>query len=308
MKKILILIILILANNLNADINDKKHFFKPVVDKMIKRGVDTNFINHLLQSQNTQFNDKYVKINVTGFLGKPDYSKHYNSTAVSKSKSFLNDNIDILKNAENEYGVPKEVITSILYLETRHGGYLGYHHIPSVYLSTAMANQPEYIKMNKKELRRKFKGNKSELPELDKKIEKRAEKKANWALNQLVALEIVDTLLPVPVLELEGSWAGAFGISQFLPESYVKWAVDGNDDNVVNLFEVEDAVFSVANYLKTNGWGETKKEKRAAVFHYNNSTAYVNAVLKLAELIGYKIDDRTKTKNDLKTPLDNQLD
>lgn len=308
MKKIIILILIILVYNINADINDKKHFFKPVIDKMIKRGVDTNFINHLLQSSNTQFNEKYVKINVTGFLGKPDYSKHYNATAVSKSKSFLNDNIEILEKAEYEYGVPKEIITSILYIETRHGGYLGYNHIPSVYLSTAMANEPEYIEINKKELRRKFKGNKSELPELDKKIEKRAEKKANWALNQLVALEIVDTLLPIPVIELEGSWAGAFGISQFLPESYVKWAVDGNNDNVVNLFEVEDAVFSVANYLKTNGWGNTEKKKRAAVFHYNNSTAYVNAVLKLAKLIGYSYDKGTQTKNGINKPLDNQIE
>jgi membrane-bound lytic murein transglycosylase B len=48
---------------------------------------------------------------------------------------------------------------------------------------------------------------------------------------------------------------------------------------------MNDAVFSVANYLKTNGWGETEDEQRKAVFHYNNSSAYVDAVLKLAELI-----------------------
>ena len=311
MKKY-ILILLIAVIGLSADeytnIKAKREFFEPVINKLNERGVDSAFIDYLLGSPSTKFNKKFVNINVTGFLGKPDYSSHYNARAVRKSKKFLNENDDILQKAEDKYGVPKEVITSVLWVETRHGGYLGYNHIPSVYLSTAMAEQDEYIKMNKKELHRKFDGDKSELPKLEKKIKRRASKKANWALDQLVALQKVDSLMPIPVVKLKGSWAGAFGMSQFLPESYVKWAVDGNGDNVVNLFEKEDAIYSVANYLKTNGWGPTQKNKRDAVFHYNNSSAYVDAVLKLASLITEDKDRKENLRRSFKDPIDVQVE
>jgi membrane-bound lytic murein transglycosylase B len=58
--------------------------------------------------------------------------------------------------------------------------------------------------------------------------------------------------------------------------------VDGNNDGTIDLYTIDDAIFSVANYLRANGWGEDLRQKRAAVFHYNNSQAYVDAVLTLA--------------------------
>jgi membrane-bound lytic murein transglycosylase B len=58
----------------------------------------------------------------------------------------------------------------------------------------------------------------------------------------------------------------------------------------------------VANYLKTNGWGPTERQQRKAVFHYNNSTAYVNAVLKLAEKVA------VPTESTIHTPLSKQLE
>jgi membrane-bound lytic murein transglycosylase B len=139
--------------------------------------------------------------------------------------------------------------------------------------------------MNIKNLRNQFKGSKEDLLELEEKIYARSNKKAEWALDQIIALEKIDANLHLEALELKGSWAGAFGISQFIPTSYLSWAVDGNGDGVVNLFNLPDAVFSVANYLKSNGWGNADNEQRNAVFHYNNSSAYVDAVLKLASLI-----------------------
>jgi len=46
---------------------------------------------------------------------------------------------------------------------------------------------------------------------------------------------------------------------------------------------VEDAIHSVGNYLNVNGWGNARQAQEKAVFHYNNSKDYVDAVLKLAE-------------------------
>ena len=42
--------------------------------------------------------------------------------------------------------------------------------------------------------------------------------------------------------------------------------------------------FQVANYLNKNGWNDSPEGKFAAVYHYNNSSAYVEAVLKLSDL------------------------
>ncbi len=274
-----------LSSDVNfADIN-KNEFFSPVIQKLIKRGVDTNFINKIINNPATEFNERFVRINVTGYLSKADYSSQYNNKSVSKSKDFLKDNLPLLTLAELKYNVPKEVIASVLWVETRHGSYLGSSHVASVYLSTAMCNEKQYIDMNLKNLREKFQGSDEELTLLENKINERAVKKANWAIEQLIALEQIDKFSSTTALELKGSWAGAFGISQFIPSSYVQWGVDGDGDGDIDLFSLPDAVFSVGNYLKSNGWGDDETDRRNAVFHYNNSSAYVDAVLKLASLI-----------------------
>ena len=90
------------------------------------------------------------------------------------------------------------------------------------------------------------------------------------------------TMSSVPIFDLKGSWAGAFGICQFLPSSYLNWAVDGNDDGNINLYEMDDAIFSVANYLINHGWSEQPEDQKKAVFTYNNSSDYVDAVIQLA--------------------------
>lgn len=291
-----------------ADSN-KKETFAPVLEKLYKAGVDSSFIENAMSNPNVRYQEKFVRINVIGAFKKPDYSNHYNKFSVKKSKTFYKENFELLKAAENKFTVPAEVITSVLWVETRHGGYLGKNNIVSVFFSTAMANTEENIQMNKDALKAKFKGTQKELDSLYNRIEKRAEKKAKWAFNQLLALEKLEKASPIDIYEIEGSWAGAFGMSQFLPSSYMSWSYDGDGDGKVNLFELEDAVFSVANYLKTNGWGESEKEQRAAVHHYNNSNAYVDAVLKLASLIvdGEKDSDSSYLKVDFKTPLRKQL-
>ncbi len=55
--------------------------------------------------------------------------------------------------------------------------------------------------------------------------------------------------------ELKGSWAGAMGQTQFLPSSYLAWAVDFDNDGRRNIWSSEPDVFaSIANYLRGHGW------------------------------------------------------
>ncbi len=272
-------------------LEQKRKTFEPVVKKLVKQGVSQKFIDEMLNHSDTQFEESLVKINVSlrpagqkkGYRSRSSSYDHvYTLNSKNSTKEFLKENKILFEEASKKYDVPSEVIASILWVETRFGKYTGKSHVPSVYLSVALAMEDEYLEENKKELRSKH-IKKSTLQVLFKKLEERSQKKADWAIEQLIALEKMQNRFPTNVLDLKGSWAGAFGYSQFLPASYMSWAVDGDNDGKIDLYTFPDAIHSVANYLKTNGWGETAEEKYNAVFHYNNSSAYVDAVLTLSE-------------------------
>ena len=53
---------------------------------------------------------------------------------------------------------------------------------------------------------------------------------------------------------LQGSWAGAFGFVQFMPSTFLKFAVDFDGDGFIDLFTPKDALASAANYLMSIGW------------------------------------------------------
>lgn len=269
-------------------LREKYIYFKPVIDSLVNRGVDYEFINRILSDTNTKFNEKYIKINITGYLKKSkptDYSHNYNERAILKTRIFLQDNLEALTIAEKKYQVKKEVIVSILWVETKCGEYLGTNQIPSVFFSTALSNQQKYIELNISMLD-SFNISKTEQSELIKKIYQRSEKKSQWALNEIVAMYNIEKSSVLRFNGIYGSWAGAFGLSQFLPSSFYQWAIDGNGDGIIDLFSVRDAIFSVANYLKVHGWNNNSKEaQKKAIFAYNNSTSYVNAVLMLADKI-----------------------
>ena len=56
---------------------------------------------------------------------------------------------------------------------------------------------------------------------------------------------------------MTGSWAGAFGQTQFIPTTFLKYAVDGDDDGRIDLWNSPaDALASTANYLQQSGWHE----------------------------------------------------
>jgi membrane-bound lytic murein transglycosylase B len=55
--------------------------------------------------------------------------------------------------------------------------------------------------------------------------------------------------------EMQGSWAGAVGHTQFMPSAYLKYAVDGDHDGHINLWKSkQDALASAANFLANLGW------------------------------------------------------
>ncbi len=263
-----------------------ERFFAPVIKELLTQGADSGFVKMIVNDPRTAFNETLVRINVIGQKKKADYSHNYTDYSVRSVQEFVEEHDSLLAAQEKKYGVPKEVVAALLWVETKHGTITGLHHVPSVYLSVAMCAQPEFIEKNKKAMHEKFDGEEAEAKELEEKIEQRAEKKAKWAIKELLALRQMQGILPLPIMNLYGSWAGAFGWSQFLPSSYLRAAVDGNGDGKVDLFQIADAVFSVGNYLNTAGWGSDKNQQRRALYNYNNSDDYVSAILALARKAG----------------------
>ena len=85
----------------------------------------------------------------------------------------------------------------------------------------------------------------------------RSEKREKFAKEELLAALHIIQNNKVKVGSLIGSWAGAMGQPQFMPSSYMKYAVDYNNDKKKNIWETEADVFaSIANFLKESGWRE----------------------------------------------------
>lgn len=70
----------------------------------------------------------------------------------------------------------------------------------------------------------------------------------------IAALQIVQSGAAT-VSEMNSSWAGALGQPQFMPSNYLKYAVDGDGDGVVDIWQSErDTLASIAAYLQDHGW------------------------------------------------------
>ena len=111
---------------------------------------------------------------------------------------------------------------------------------------------------------------------------KRVERLKKNAFSNFKALLIQAKEKNFDPLEVKGSWAGAIGFPQFMPAS-MKFAVDGNGDGNIDLFVMEDAIASVANYLKLHGYSE--KGSVAAFKAYNNDRIYAEGVKKYSDLV-----------------------
>ncbi|MDB5536145.1 MAG: lytic murein transglycosylase [Devosia sp.] len=130
-----------------------------------------------------------------------------------------------LTGAAQRWGVQPEVVLAIWGMETNFGGFMGGENtIYALATLTEGGYRPDY-----------FRG---EL---------------------LTALRIISDGNVAP-RDMVGSWAGAMGHTQFMPSSYMRYAVDYNGDGRKDIWNsVQDALGSTANYLKEHGWrpGET---------------------------------------------------
>jgi membrane-bound lytic murein transglycosylase B len=284
-------------SNLTLEEKEAKiQLFSPVISKLVSSGVDSLFLIKLISDPSTRFDEKYVQIDVPFKSPAPTdttkkvttskvYTKLVNEEAIRRITDFIETNERSFSVVEEKYKIDKEVLASLLWVETRHGDYLGYHHVVSVYICLALADQSEFIEYNMQRMKSKYKLSKKDYVQVKERLVKRSETKAKWARGELAAIYKIREKLTFSVLELYGSYAGAFGIPQFLPSSYNRFAIDGDSDGKVNLFNFDDAIYSCANYLKNSGFSSSEGDKRKAIYAYNHSQRYVNTIMTLAKKV-----------------------
>ena len=149
---------------------------------------------------------------------------------IEQGVAFMREHSDLLKKAELQYGVPPEIITAIIGVETKYGRITGNHPVFAS-VATLAFDYPPRSRFFRKEL--------SEFL-------------------QFAEEENFDPL------ELKGSYAGAMGMAQFISSSYRRYAVDFDGDGKRDLWHsTADAIGSVANYFMEHRWqpGEAVVER-----------------------------------------------
>ena len=255
--------------------------YDSLIGRLAGEGFDRAYLTSIVKDPRTQFLPDVLYTNLTSKYRDADYSRFISSPSVRQARRFLTDEATYLNGVEKLYQVDKEIIVSILYIESAFGRNAGSNIVFNVFSTLALATAPEVLES----LRERIAG---EYPRVSwTEIEGRAHKKAEWAYQELKSLLTIALSERADVFSIKGSWAGAFGMSQFLPSSYLHYALDGNSDGKVSLHDRYDAMSSVANYLKRHGWTMDAPEtsKKEVIRQYNNSGAYTEAVLRLARLI-----------------------
>jgi membrane-bound lytic murein transglycosylase B len=150
------------------------------------------------------------------------------ATRINAGVRFWQEHRSTLERAEQEFGVPAEIIVGILGVETIYGRQMGDFRVLDALATLAFDFPQDHPRAE--ERTRYFRGE----------------------LEQFLAYHRAQHSSP---LAPRGSYAGAWGMPQFMPGSLVRWGVDYDGDKRIDLAgSADDAIGSVANYFKGYGW------------------------------------------------------
>ena len=146
-------------------------------------------------------------------------SQRITTKTVATAKTMAETHAELLQKVEAAYGVPPSIMIAVWGVESNFGAFTGVRPIVGALATLAFDGRRPLFR--------------SEL---------------------FSALQIVDGG-HITVDQLKGSWAGAMGQPQFMPSSYLKYAVDFDKDGRADIWTSTADVFgSIAHYLKEYGW------------------------------------------------------
>ncbi|MCH9740503.1 MAG: lytic murein transglycosylase B [Epsilonproteobacteria bacterium] len=181
--------------------------------------------NHQLIPQTKSCETSYSSYAVTGKWDRYRNCFIYEKN-IQRGLDFWNKYQDVLERAERRYGVPAEYIVGIVGIETAYGVNFGKHRVIDVLTTKSMLGH----------------------------------RRAKFYTDELEKYLILTRDAGLEPTELMGSTSGALGYGQFIPSSYLRFAVDFNGDGSTDLWNAEDAIGSIANYFARNGWKRSLKQ------------------------------------------------
>lgn len=146
-------------------------------------------------------------------------SKRTSTKKVLKGINFYKKNLNLINTIEKNYNIEKELLLSLMGIETNFGTYVGKMDILSS-LATLSFD----------------------------------ERRSEFFSNELLILLKLIENKQIDYKTLYGSWAGAFGFFQFMPSTMKNYAIDYDNNNYIDLKNNNDAYASAANYLSKIGW------------------------------------------------------
>jgi len=256
------------------------NLFRNLSDRLRVDGFDGEFVSSLYDQGKVEFDGDTVSLFFVHNESRLNYDQFTLPENISIAREYMASHSENLSLAEKTFAINPEIITAILLVETRLGSYIGKSSILdtlSTMASLSDSFQRDYLWDNIPKERR--------IERLE--YEKKAKRKSQWAYGELKAFLEYTTHEKISPTDIRGSYAGAMGISQFMPSNILKLGMDGNNDGRVDLFDHADAIMSVANYLHYHGWHEGigKKEAYSVILRYNNSQPYATTILKIADIL-----------------------
>jgi len=253
-------------------------FGDTLAGRLVADGFDRGRVEALLADKRLAINSVTLANAIVYRDTQIDWSMFLAEERLSRARAFIAANHELLGAASARTGVPVEVIAAILMIESDFGAFRKLHPVFNVFVTLLWAADPANFETVRAIIQKR-------LPDVTaEKVREKTKSKAKWAYEQITYLLRIAEREKIDLPALEGSWAGAFGMPQFIPSSYWGYAVDGSGDGRADLYNVADAVFSVGNYLKSFGWkdGLSEEKQRAVVRRYNNSELYAATVLGVA--------------------------
>ena len=249
-----------------------------LTERLINDGFSRDYIETTFGNPKVSFSLKGVSLFFVHSESSLNYDQFVSDKSIANAFEYMKTHKEELQRAEDIYGVDKTVITAIILVETRLGTYLG--NRPVINTLSTMAALAE--QKNKEALWDSLSGSKRFTR---KKFDKKVLNKSQWAYNELKSLLQFAQREQINPVSVKGSYAGAMGISQFMPSNALTLAKDGNGDGSVDLFDHADAIHSIANYLKKYGWNPNVNRQKAhkILYKYNHSNYYVDTLLKISD-------------------------
>ncbi len=278
--------------------------FASVQRGLIHDGFDYALVKAIYSSPKMLFDQQGVTAYFLHREATLDYDQFLSQASIDSARDYLEQRASLLEDAWRRHGVEREIIAAILLVESRLGTLSGYRSVLNTLSTLAalgdLASRDmvwhSYVNKKASEARASTtKGSEEDTSEQRAEFEKWASCKSAWAYSELKAYLRYVTVEKLDPFSVHGSYAGAFGIAQFVPSSVLEYGLDGNKDGQVNLSDHMDAIESVANYLKQHGWkpGLGREEAFRVLLCYNRSTYYANTILEVAErLSGFDFESR----------------